>query len=165
MIRPLHLPKAALAASMMIGAVVGAPLASAETLVDATDPARLVTLIRDLGYRAELDTDEVGDPLIRSSVGGTRFSIVFYGCDQDRHDNCKFLLYKVGYDMADGVDLDLVNEWNATQLVGRAYRDQVDDPWLEMSLNMSGGVSVRNVESAFEWWEASVDKFENHIGF
>jgi hypothetical protein len=139
--------------------------ARAEEMVDATDPRRLVSIIRDMGYRAELERDEVGDPLIRSSVGGTRFAIVFYGCDDERHDNCDLLLYKVGYDMADGVELDVINEWNATQLVGRAHRDDVNDPWFEMSWNLKGGVSARNFESTFEWWETSVGEFERHIGF
>lgn len=158
----LQAPALALAAA--VAAFTSQPAAGGE-LLDAADPRKLVTMIRDLGYRAQLEKDEVGDPLIRSSVGGTRFAIIFYGCDQERHDGCDFVLYKVGYDLNDGIDLDLVNQWNATQLVGRAYRDDVDDPWLEMPWNLDGGVSRRNFESTFEWWELSVGQFEDHIGF
>lgn len=165
MTRSLHPSMAAAAAAMALGACLTPQAAMADELVDATDAKKLVSIIRDLGYRAELETDAMGDPLIRSSVGGTRFAIVFYGCDEKRHDNCDLLLYKVGYDMKEGVDLDVVNRWNATQLVGRAYRDDVDDPWLEMAWNMTGGVSARNFESTFEWWEVTVAEFEEHIGF
>lgn len=133
-------------------------------MVDASDPERLVDIIRDLGYRAQLDTDDVGDPLIRSSVGGTRFAIVFYGCDATRHDGCNLLLFKVGYDLADGIGLDRINQWNATQLIGRAYRDEVDDPWLEMPLVLANGISRGNLESMLEWWESSVLEFERHLG-
>lgn len=153
------------AASLAAALVVTSPVAVAGALVDAGDPEKLVSIIRSLGYRAELETDNVGDPLIRSSVGGTRFAIIFYGCDEATHDNCKLLLYKVGYDLTDGIDLEVVNQWNATELVGRAYRDDVNDPWLEMSWNLSGGVSALNFESTFEWWEASVGRFERHIDF
>lgn len=139
--------------------------AAADELVDASDPNKLVTLIQDLGYRADLRSDEVGDPLIKSSVGGTQFAIVFYGCDEAHHDGCDFLLFKVGYDMDDGVPVDVINRWNAKQLVGRAYRDDVDDPWLEMALNLKGGVSGSNFASTFEWWEASVGEFQTQIGF
>lgn len=142
-----------------------APAATAEELVNAVNPERLVNSIRELGYRAELETDDVGDPLIKSSVGGTRFAIVFYGCDEHRHDDCDFLLFKVGYDMQEEVALEVINRWNATQLVGRAYRDDVNDPWLEMAWNLQGGVSAANFESTFEWWEVSVGQFEDHIGF
>ena len=141
------------------------PAAAADELVDATDPGKLVSIIRALGHSAELEADEVGDPLIRAEVGGTRFAIVFYGCDESRHDNCHFLLYRVGYDLADGTALDVVNRWNATQLVGRAYLDEVNDPWLEMAWNLRGGVSASNFESTLEWWKVSVGKFERHIDF
>lgn len=154
-------PVLAIAAS---AALMSHPVAG-EELLDAADPQKLVGMIRDLGYRAQLEKDAVGDPLIKSSVGGTRFAIIFYGCDEERHDACDFVLYKVGYDLHEGIELDLVNQWNATQLVGRAYRDDVDDPWLEMPWNLDGGVSRQNFESTFEWWELSVGQFEDHIGF
>ena len=38
-------------------------------IVDATDPERLVGIIQELGYRARLEVDGDGDPMIRSSVG------------------------------------------------------------------------------------------------
>lgn len=145
--------------------MAAAPNADAEEVADATDPERLASIIRDLGYRAKLETDGVGDPIIHSSVGGTDFSILFYGCAEDSHDQCQVLLYKVGYDLTDGASLDLVNEWNATRLVGRAYLDEEDDPWLEMAVNMHAGVSRANFEDTFDWWEVSVDWFEAHIDF
>ncbi len=140
------------------------PGALAADMVDATKPDRLVSVIQKLGYRAQLDKDDVGDPMIRSSVGGTDFAILFYGCDEKRHNRCDFLLFSVGYDLDPGVELDAMNAWNAKQLVGRAYRDDENDPWLEMPLVLKAGMSRKNFESAFEWWEASVAAFEDHIG-
>ena len=154
-----------MAGAALLAASLLAPAAVADELVDATDPRKLVSIIRALGHSADLETDEVGDPLIRSKVGGTRFAIVFYGCDEGHHDNCHFLLYRVGYDLAEGIALDVVNRWNATELVGRAYLDDVNDPWLEMAWNLRGGISASNFESTFEWWRISVGKFERHIGF
>lgn len=139
--------------------------ACAEDIVDATDPERLVEIIQDLGYRARLDVDQVGDPIIYSSVGGTDFSIFFYGCTQDDNDQCKLLLFKVGYDLADGTTLEVVNKWNETKLVGRSYLDDEDDPWLEMAVNMDFGVSRKNFEDTFDWWEVSLEDFERHIDF
>lgn len=139
--------------------------AAAEELVDAAEPETLVTIIQELGYRAKLDTDGRGDPLIVSSVGGTEFSIQFYGCNELTHAGCKLLLFKVGYDLEDGTTLALINEWNATKLVGRAYLDEESDPWFEMAVNMDGGISRPNFEDTFDWWEVSIEGFEDHIGF
>ena len=132
-------------------------------IVDGSDPEALVSIIQDLGYRAILEVDGQGDPLIRSSVGGTQFAVVFYGCSED-HDQCQILLFKAGYEMDQKVDLELINEWNATRLFGRAYLDDVDDPWIELVLTVRGGVTREQFEQTFEWWESSVGEFEKELG-
>lgn len=161
----IPLARTALTAALLSSATLFTPAASADELVDAADPARMVSILRGLGHPAQLDTDEVGDPLIRSEVAGTRFAILFYGCDQTRHDGCNFVLFRVGYDLAEGLDLERINEWNATELLGRAFRDDVNDPWLELAWNLDGGVTARNFESTIAWWEAAVVRFEQHIRF
>lgn len=136
---------------------------AAAQLVDASDPDRLVAIIQALGYRARLDTDRIGDPMIASSVGGTDFNIYFFGCKDG--GGCKSLLFKVGYDLDSGSTLEVVNAWNETSLFGRAYRDEDDDPWLELAVNMDGGVSLFNFQDTFDWWEVVLAEFEDHIGF
>ena len=136
----------------------------AAQIVDGSDPRALVNIIQELGYRATLEVDGEGDPLIRSSVGGTQFALVFYGCS-DQHDGCQILLFKAGYELNDKVGMDVINQWNATRLFGRAYLDDVSDPWLELVLNMHGGVTRAQFEKTFEWWETSVGEFEEEIGF
>jgi hypothetical protein len=132
-------------------------------IVDATDPGKLVSIIQNLGYRAKLEVDADGDPMIRSSVGGTQFAVVFYGCSAE-HDECQILLFKAGYDLVDKVGMEVINQWNATRLFGRAYLDDIQDPWLEMVLNVNGGVTRQQFETTFEWWESSLGEFEDEIG-
>jgi len=129
--------------------------------VDASDPQPLVEIIQDLGYRGKLEVDGIGDPMIHSSVGGTEFAIYFYGCEDNA--KCTALLFKVGYDLADGTTLGVVNDWNAANLFGRAYLDDEADPWIEMPVNLHGGVSRQNFEDTFDWWEVLIDNFEAHI--
>ena len=154
--------RAALAAAFG-GLLFTAVPAQAATLVDATDPARLVDIIQDLGYRAQLTTDDAGDPEIQSAVGGAEFSILFFGCTDNRA--CKYLLFRGGWDLPEGATLDVVNGWNHDKLFGRAHLDDESDPWLEMPVTMDGGVSRTNFEDAFDWWEVIVAEFEDHIGF
>ena len=75
----IPLARTALTAALLSSATLFTPAASADELVDAADPARMVSILRGLGHPAQLDTDEVGDPLIRSEVSGTRFAILFWG--------------------------------------------------------------------------------------
>ena len=152
------------AIALMAGTLsVFADTAKEGQIVDGSDPAMLVNIIQDLGYRATLEVDGEGDPLIRSSVGGTQFNLVFYGCSE-QHDNCQILLFKAGYELDDKVGMDVINQWNATRLFGRAYLDDVNDPWIELVLNVQGGVTRTQFEKTFEWWETSVGQFEDEIG-
>lgn len=138
------------------------PAVHAES-VDATNPQQLVSIIQQLGYRATLEADGVGDPMIKSSVNGTDFAIYFYGCTYN--EACKSLLFKVGYDLANGIALAEIEDWNEGTLFGRAYLDDEADPWLEMPVNMDGGVSRHNFEDNYDWWDVIVNGFEDHIGF
>ena len=151
------------AASAFADDALPAGSASEAQIVDGTDPTALVEIIQDLGYRANLEVDGEGDPMIRSSVGGTQFALVFYGCSE-QHDNCQILLFKAGYELNDKVGMDVINQWNATRLFGRAYLDEVSDPWIELVLNMQGGVTRAQFEKTSEWWEMSVGEFEDEIG-
>ena len=148
---------------MLAALLLASPAVFAQKTIDATDPDRLADIIRDLGYRAVLSTDGVGDPMIETSVNGTDTTILFFGCTDN--EDCKTLLFKVGYDLADGTTLEVINAWNTEKLFGRAYLDDEGDPWLEMPVNLFGGVTRANFEDTFDWWDVIVSDFEDHVGF
>ena len=133
-------------------------------ILDATDPKRIAEAIQDLGYRAKLEVDSDDTATILSSVGGTEFIIQFLACDNGNLD-CRVLLFKVGYDLSAGTTQEVVEEWNETTLIGRAWRDEEEDPWLEYAVNLYGGVTRENFEDTFDWWEIIVGQFENYIDF
>lgn len=136
---------------------------AAGPFVDATNPGQLASIIQDLGYRAAVDVDGIGDPMIRSSAEGIEFVIYFYNCTDNAA--CKFVLFRAGFDLVNGTTDDVVNEWNANALFGRAYLDDEADPWLEMSVNLDGGVSRANFEDSYHWWTVVLGGFKDHIEF
>lgn len=144
---------------------VALPLANgvAAQTVDARDANALAEIIRSEGYRAAIDADSAGDPMINSAVSGTDFSIFFFGCENNA--DCKWLVFRVGYDMSDGSTLQAMNDWNKDKLFGRAYLDDENDPWLEMAVNVDFGVTRANFADTFDWWEVIVGEFEDHIGW
>lgn len=133
-------------------------------IIDATDPEQIAATIRDLGYKARTDMEDDAYPAVFSSVGGTDFAIQFQTCDNG-YSECRVLLFKVGYDLDDGTSLAAVNAFNEQTLIGRAYLDDENDPWLEWAVNLYGGVTRKNFEDTFDWWEIIVAQFEEHIGF
>lgn len=113
----------------------------AESLINPADPESIVAEMQNLGYRATLTTASNGNPKIRSAAVGTNFAIDFYGCEETR--KCTTIMFSSGFDVASGLDLSVVNEWNAKKRFVRAYLDEERDPYLEMDVVMEGGVSAK----------------------
>ena len=137
--------------------------AQAQTIVSAENPDALIEIIRELGFQAKLETDDVGDPVILSSSGGVDFRIYFYECKNNRR--CKSLHFSVGYDVADGVSLDAVQQWNADKRFASAYLDNESDPFLQMDINTDGGVTQQNFENSFHLWQSLKGEFEQFINW
>ena len=133
-------------------------------LVDATDPQRLVALMQEEGYRAELGVDGVGDPEITSATGGAAFHVQFYDCDDDNR-NCRSLLFRSGFDLDAPMALEDINAWNRGRRFGSAWLDDEGDPFLEMSVTLDGGVSEANFADIVDWWSVALGEFTEHIGW
>lgn len=69
--------------TLLLAAGLSATQVQAASLVDATDPEQLVELVKGFGS-ATLEQDSYGDPLIVGRIKGNRYSIYFYGCDNNR---------------------------------------------------------------------------------
>ena len=137
--------------------------AEAQTIVSAENPEELASVIRDLGFQAKLEKDNVGDPVIRSSSGGVDFRIYFYECKSNKR--CKSLHFSVGYDLADGSTLDAVHQWNADKRFASAYLDDENDPFLQMDINTEGGITQENFEKSIDLWQSLKGEFEEFIDF
>ena len=137
--------------------------AQAPALVSAEDPDALMAIIRELGFQAKLEEDNIGDPVIRSSSGGVDFRVYFYECKNNKR--CKSLHFSVGYDLAAGSSLDAMQEWNADKRFASAYLDDERDPFLQMDVNTDGGITQTNFENSFQLWQSLKGEFEQFIGW
>lgn len=150
-----------LAAAAAIG---GFAVPAQAEMVRAQDPQSVVNAMQAAGYMAKLGVDKVGDPKIDSSVSGSRFTVFFYNCTDNKE--CATVQFHSGYDLTTAVPLERINEWNRTQRFGRAYLDKEGDPILEMDLDLDdGGLSAALFVDNLEFWDAVIGKFERHIGF
>src|SRR5262245_7338056 len=154
--------KATLGSILLLGLALSAG-AQAQTLVSAENPDALIKIVQDLGFQAKLEKDDVGDPVIRSSSGGVDFRIYFYECKNNKH--CKSLHFSVGYDLADGSSLDVMQQWNADKRFASAYLDGEADPFLQMDINTEGGITQANFENSFQLWQSLKGEFEQFIGW
>jgi hypothetical protein len=149
-------------AGLLIGAVLAAPVMS--QTVTAADPPGVVSALQGFGYKATLETDSAGDPVIRSATEGRNFSIWFYGCN-DAGADCNGLNFSSGFDLDTGTTLEVVNDWNSTKLVGYAYLDEEMDPYLTYFVITEGGISLALFEEVMARWSRSIADFKDLVNF
>ena len=136
---------------------------STSALVKASDPASLVSEMQRLGYRAELTTDNTGDPKINSATAGTEFEVFFYGCTLGKA--CTSIQFVAGFDTADGLDLSVANGWNREKRFGKVYLDDERDPFIEMDVTVDNGISADVFAATLRNWDNTLSGFADHINW
>ena len=148
-------------------AMLGAQAATAApATVSSHNPQSIVQFMQDLGYRAKLSKDKVGDPMIESGHGGSNFTIFFYGCEKGV--KCADLAFQTGYDADAGKEpsLETVNKFNKDFRWVRAAIDDEKDPTLQMDVIFTDGLMSRKMfEEVIEVWADGMGNFEKAIGW
>jgi len=132
-------------------------------MVNPSDPSSVANAMQAIGYRAKMDTDAVGDPMILTTIDGSRASVMFYGCSNN--ENCKSLVLRAAFAMADGPSHENLGDWNRRNYVGRAYLDSDKDPVLDMALPARGSLPSDTFEHSVELFEMALNSFKNDIGW
>jgi hypothetical protein len=78
--------------------------------------------------------------------------------------NCESIQFSAGWDLDEGVSLKTLNTWNRKKRFGKGYADKEGDPFLEMNINMDGGLPLATFLDTLSWWATGVDKFTKHVG-
>ncbi len=120
----------------------------------------LAAVTRAAGFVPELDEDAAGDPMVRFRLEGLRTSIFMYGCEDDR---CTSYQFTAGFAMDEKPAVETINEWNRIKRFGRAYADLEGDPFVEMDVDLDGGVTHEYLVRTFTTWRAVFVSFLQHI--
>ena len=152
-----------LAAAAMVAALALPGTALAQN-VRAQDPRTLVDTLLQAGYRAQMDTDDAGDPLIRSSSSGSDFLIFFFGCTGNT--DCRTIQFYAGYREPSNGSLEAMNQWNAENRFGRGYLTGEGSARIEMDVDLDdGGLSRELVIDNLEFWVLVMSRFEDYLGY
>lgn len=149
---------------MKYGVAAGLALLSfasaAQAQVRSTDAQSIARAMQDAGYKAELTKGDDGDPLIRSGVGGYKFTIFFYNCTD--HKNCADIQFYIGW--TDKFSIERANEWNRTHRFGRAYSDKDGEAALEYDVNFEDqALPLPLFKKDLDLWSSLVDSFSEFV--
>ena len=133
--------------------------AQAQTVTASAES--IASVLRANGYQAEVGKGSDGDPMIRSGAGGSKFTMLFFGCTKGQ--DCTSVQFYTGY-TGTSADVKKVNQWNATKRFGRAYIDKDGDPVIEMDVDLDeGGMSRKLFEDNLAVWSALVGSYKNYV--
>ena len=136
--------------------------ASAAPLPDGGVTApEVARVLQSKGFQAEVTTDKQGDPLVRSSSGGSKFGVYFYECKGQQR--CPSIQFSAGF-AGTGITAAKVAEWNHSNRFGRAYQDKDNDPWVEMDVDVEHGAHTEALANDLERWIAVMGAFMRYIG-
>jgi hypothetical protein len=151
---------AALAATLALGSYSAS---AQEASVSAADPEAMVTALKFAGYKAELITDNTGDPLIETSFGSWNGKIVFYGCDAETKDDCDSVMLTTGFDREKPTPPELVNQIVSRKRFASVRLDDEGDPFVEWDIVMSDPIPTGVFLRSVQLYSASLDDIADMI--
>lgn len=118
--------------------------------------------LQSQGFQARVVTESNGSQTITSSTGGGNFHVGFYDCKGTR---CGSIQFYAGFDTKGALNVTKMNEWNRKQRWARGYVDNVNDPWVEMDVDLTPGGTYELLNDEFATWRAVLARFRQFIGF
>lgn len=109
-------------------------------------PEEIASIVRDCGYKAELEQLPDGRKAIRSSASGHSFSIYLYGADEQIR-SIQFV------SIFSKTTLENTNRWNSEKRFIKAYCDSEGDLWLEWDV-VTTFVAPAFFKECIEFWDA-----------
>lgn len=128
------------------------------TTASAADPEGIVRLLRFAGYPAELTTDSVGDPMIRTEFSGLTATVLFFGCDERTHRRCDSVQLRVGLDRERPMSPAAVNAEFGNDRYYSVHLDDEGDPWFNWDIVTGNGAGIPS-----EVFMMAVNRFASQV--
>ena len=151
----------ALAACIALAIAPG--LASARDIPAAGMTAEeVLAFLQAHGLNARIETDK-GDLHVQvTSVKDPNFGVYLFDCKDGR---CGALQFAAGFNTHGADAPGSLNDWNHNKRWGRSYSDSVNDPWVEMDVDITPGGTYELLEDELSTWNKVVGDFVEYIHF
>ncbi|HEY7799827.1 MAG TPA: YbjN domain-containing protein [Hyphomonadaceae bacterium] len=152
--------------ALVFSVVINWPAAA--QLMDPATPEQIAEQLRAGGFEAEVHppTNSSGPGITSRAAEGVNFDISFDACN-DEGKRCQVMVFSAGFAFEDPdkrpSKADL-NRWNLNEF-GKAVANANGDPWLDLEVNLVGGITRTNLIDTMKWWNGLVGDFAAHIGW
>lgn len=149
-------------------AVLALPAAAQNVIYDPLTTNDVVQLLASQGHQTKVqssDEDFEGDYVLWDYKKANVW-IHFTTCDEDQ-TNCEVIQFDSGYQFnsdSDRPTLEDINEWNEYHL-GKAGLDPDGNPYINLEVNVAGGVTHDNMIYNITWWKTMLVEFADFIGW
>lgn len=150
-------------AAVLAATVAGAAHAATPVQAGGITGPELVAILQDAGYRAQLQPDADGEPLVRTGMGGVDVAILFYDCNAEHR--CNSLQFSAGFDLPEGTTDAVINGFNRDFRYARAFLDDERDPFLHFDFEVVHTAQAHYVRSQVDSFEQLLPEFQRLIGF
>lgn len=123
-------------------------------MVCANTPKTVVAALQKAGYKAVLEKDNDGDPVIKSAASGYNFVIFFYDCAENK--NCASLQFNVSFSPEDSNTVELANKWNSSKRFGQMAVAESKALTVSFDLSTLGGLNETNFADQIDWWAVTL---------
>ncbi len=164
LIRKAVTPVVALAA---FGALA-LPAAAQNVVYDPLTTADVTQLLQSQGHEVTVDAadEESEGDYVNWQYKKANVWIHFTACDPD-HTNCEVIQFDAGFQFnsdSDRPTLAELNDWNEYHL-GKAGLDPNGDPYINLEINIVGGVTHDNMIDNINWWKSMLVEYTDYIGW
>lgn len=120
---------------------------------DVVDKMTAGRIERILAESAVENVTEVGNNAYRMEAGGLK--LVLFNMEETLQLYAGFRDRKI--------TLSRINEWNKSKRFSRAYLDKQNDPVIEADIELTGGVTQKNIKEWIKTFLVSVNAFQKHL--
>ncbi|MFP4002462.1 MAG: YbjN domain-containing protein [Alphaproteobacteria bacterium] len=160
---------AKIAAGAALAMLFLAAPASARTIMKDISADELVKIMRAQGFSAQADTAADGTPMVIARLGQVKFGVTTYGCKgRQGAMRCSRLQFVTVFDLQGAPSsqaMMAMNAYNNKRLFGRAYIDPEGDAILDMTINLSRGITRDNLVDNVTVWTGVLSNFMSDFGW
>ncbi|MGH6780707.1 MAG: YbjN domain-containing protein [Sphingomonadaceae bacterium] len=152
---------------LFLGLTVAFPASAADTekcatnMVCASNPQSVVDGLQNAGFKAKLDKDSTGDPMVTSAASGYNFTVFFYECEKAA--SCASVQLNASFEADDQHSAGYANDWNRKKRFIQASVNDKKEVELRYDVTTIGGINQRNFKDVIEWWSSMLGEYSNFV--